>query len=152
MSPSASLVSRCLFSVLCFVFALASFAVAKDARQFIGHYQISNVTQEGTLVHLTMRLEIFNYSGQDIRQGAVALYTSDLRAQPLGGFSSLKLLLNRRSADITHDFTVPVKEYQRWTTAGVRPALFFLFKDASGKTLKRSVTASRSILPSSTAR
>jgi len=138
-----------LFVVL--VLALASLAAAGDARQFIGRYQITNVSEEGSSVHLTMRLEVFNYSGHDIRQGAVALYTSELRSDAIGGFMPIKLFKNTRSADITQEFTIPAKEYKRWQEGGVRPALFFLFNDASGKTLKRSVTVSRAILPKSTA-
>jgi hypothetical protein len=138
-----------LFVVL--ALTLASLAEAGDGRQFIGRYQITNVSEEGTSVHLTMRLQVFNYSGHDIRQGAVALYTSDLRSEPIGGFTPIKLFRSTRSADITQEFTIPVKEYKRWQEGGVRPALFFLFNDASGKTLKRSVTVSRAILPNSTA-
>jgi hypothetical protein len=140
-----------LLPVLVLVLSLASLAATGDGRQFIGRYQITNVSEEGTAVHLTMRLQVFNYSGHDIRQGAVALYTSELRSEAIGGFMPIKLFRNTGSADITQEFTIPVKEYKRWQEGGVRPALFFLFNDASGKTLKRSVTVSRAILPKSTA-
>ena len=152
MSRSVSLIARNFITVVCLVFGLALLAAAKDARQFIGHYQITNVSEEGNSVHLTMRLQVLNYSGHDIRQGAVALYTSDLRSQPIGGFTPIKVLHNTGSADITQQFIVPVREYQRWQEGGVRPGLFFLYKDASGKTLKSSITAARAILPNLPAR
>lgn len=152
MSRSASLIARNFIIVTCLVFGLASLAAAKDARQFIGHYQITNVSEEGNSVHLTMRLQVLNYSGHDIRQGAVALYTSDLMSRPIGGFMPIKVLQNTGSADITQQFTVPLREYQRWQEGGVRPGLFFLYKDASGKTLKSSITAARAILPNLPAR
>ena len=152
MSRSAMVIVRNFITVACLVFGLGSLAAANDARQFVGHYQITNVSEDGNAVHLTMRLQVFNYSGHDIRRGAVALYTSDLTGQPIGGFMPIKLFRNTRSADITQQFTVPKQEYQRWQEGGVRPALFFLYNDASGKTLKRSITAARAILPNVTAR
>ena len=143
---------HCALAIVCLVLSLASFAAAGDARQFVGHYQISDVTEQGNTVHLTMRLQVFNYSGQDIRQGAVALYTSDLRSETaIGGFNIIKLLPNTRSVDITQQFTVPAREYKRWQQQGIKPALFFLNKDASGKTLKRRVTVAHAILPKPTA-
>jgi hypothetical protein len=150
MSRSAAFVSRYLLTAACFVLALASVAVAGDARQFVGRYQITNVSEQGASVHLTMRLQVFNYSGHDIRLGAMALYASQLSSEAIGGFMPIKLFRSTGSADITQEFTVPAKEYKRWQEGGVRPALFFLFNDASGKTLKRSVTVSRAILPKST--
>jgi hypothetical protein len=144
---SKSIPQRALITV-CLVLGVASFAAAGDGRQFVGHYQISEVTEQGNSVHLTMRLQVFNYSGQDIRQGAVALYTSDLRSETaIGGFSIIKLLPNTGSVDITHQFVVSAREYKRWQEQGIKPALFFLNKDASGKTLKRSITVARAILP-----
>ena len=145
-------ISRFTFAIACLVFGLTCFA-AENARQFIGRYQISDVTEQGNAVHLTMRLQVFNYSGEDIRMGAVALYTSDLRAdKPIGGFTAIKLLQNRRAADISEQFTVPAREYRRWREQGIKPALFFLSKDSTGKVLKRGITVSREIFPKQQAR
>ena len=152
MSRSASLIARNFITVACLVFGLGSLAAAKDARQFIGHYQITNVSEHGNSVHLTMRLQVLNYSGHDIRQGAVALYTSDLMSRPIGGFMPIKLFRSTGSVDITQQFTVSLQEYQRWQEGGVRPGLFFLYKNASGNTLKSSITAARAILPTLPAR
>ncbi len=126
--------------------AVAVCASAKDGRDFMAYYNVQNMSEAGNTVHLTLQLKIFNYSGADIHQGAVALYNSEPTPAPLGGFHAIKLFRAHHDADLVQQFTVPKREFDRWLR-GENPALFFLYKDARGKVLKSHVDLIRRPLP-----
>ncbi len=128
------------------VLALAAQAAANGGRDFMAYYNIQNVSESGTNVHLTLQLKIFNYSGSDIHQGAVALYNSEPTAAPLGGFNALKLFRAHHDVDLAQQFTISKREFDRWQH-GANPALFFLYKNAKGQVLKSHIDLVRRPLP-----
>lgn len=121
-------------------------ALAKDGRDFMAYYNIQNVSEAGKNVHLTLQLKIFNYSGADIHQGAVALYNSEAMAAPLGGFSAVKLFRAHHDVDLVQQFTIPKREFERWQR-GDNPTVFFLYKNAKGQVLKSHIDLVRRPLP-----
>jgi hypothetical protein len=126
--------------------AFAICALANNGRAFMAYYTINNVSEAGNNVHLTLQLKIFNYSGADIHQGAVALYNSELMAAPLGGFNAVKLFRAHHDVDLAQQFTIPKDEFRRWQS-GANPALFFLYKNAKGQVLKSHIDLVRRPLP-----
>ncbi len=126
--------------------AFAVCAQAKNGRDFMAYYNIQNVSDAGKGVRLTLQLKIFNYSGADIHHGAVALYNSEPMAAPIGGFNAIKLFRAHHDLDLTGQFTVSRREFDRWQRGG-SPALFFLYKDAKGQVLKSHIDLVRRPLP-----
>lgn len=127
--------------------AFAVCASAKNGqRDFMAYYNIQNVSEAGNNVHLTLQLKIFNYSGADIRQGAVALYNSEPTPAHLGGFNAVKLFRAHHDVDLVQQFTVSKREFTRWQS-GANPALFFLSKNAKGQVLKSHIDLVRRPLP-----
>lgn len=118
--------------------ASASWALAAEGRNFMGYYDISNVSSSGNQVQVTLQLKIFNNSKSDIQHGAVALYTSEPTSTPLGGFNAMKLFRAHHDADLARQFTIPKREFDRWQH-GAHPALFFLYQDAQGRTLRQNI-------------
>jgi hypothetical protein len=104
----------------------------------MGYYDISNVSGTRNTVQVTIQLRIFNYSEGDIQRGAVALYNSEPSPAPLGGFHAIKLFRKHHDVDLAQQFTIPQREFDRWQHGG-KPALFFLYKNAKGQTLKRNI-------------
>lgn len=102
-----------------------SIAAAKQGRDFAGTYQLSNISEAGNQVHVTITLKVFNYSGADIRNSGVALFSSDPNHEAIGAFPVVKLFSNSRSATLVQEFTVPKTEFQRWQQ-GVHPNFGFV--------------------------
>ena len=74
--------------------ASVSIAAAKQGRDFAGTYQLSNISEAGNSVHVTITLKVFNYSGADIRNSGVALFSSDANHEAIGAFAVVKLFPN----------------------------------------------------------
>ena len=51
---------------LCLALATVGYLGAKDGRDFAGFYDISDVTDLGEEVKLTLTVRVFNYSGTDV--------------------------------------------------------------------------------------
>ena len=51
-------------------------AGAKDGRDFAGYYSLTNVAEKGGAVELTLALQLFNYSGADLKQAVVTVRSS----------------------------------------------------------------------------
>jgi hypothetical protein len=66
-------------------------AVAKDGRDFAGHYSLTNVTEKGSQVEFMLALQLFNYSGADLQQAVVTVRASFPGPGVLGSFAPIKL-------------------------------------------------------------
>jgi len=108
-----------------------SIASAKQGRDFAGTYQLSNISDAGNQVHVTITLKVVNYSGADIRNSGVALFSSDANHQAIGAFAVVKLFPNSRLTTLVQDFTVSKAEFQRWQ-AGAHPNFGFVSQDPNG--------------------
>lgn len=128
--------------LLCLVFCLSMTALAADGRDFSGSYRISHVSHQGNTVHLTLSLQLFNFSSGDIQDGAVALYDSEPTRSPLGGFNAIPVFHHGQAVHLSQQFTVPAAEYRRWQK-GQKPILFFLSKNADGNVFLRGIDLSR---------
>jgi len=125
----------CLFVVVLLA-NVASFA--KDGREFAGYYSLGNVIQDGELVHLTLNLQVFNYSAADVKQAVIRLHESGAGLTVHGAFQPIKLLANNRDVKLKQQFVVPRHEYERWQN-GVQPSLFIVYQDAAGQRWERTI-------------
>lgn len=137
MRANASSALRSIVVAALFV-AFAVCALAKDGRDFMAYYDVSNVAAASSNVTLTLRLRLFNYGKNNIQQGAVALYNSEPNPAALGGFPAMKLLRAHHDADLAQQFTISRREFDRWQR-GATPALFFLYKDAKGHVVRSHI-------------
>lgn len=120
-------------------------AAAKNGRDFAGFYSVSNVTDQGNQVALTLRVQVFNHSDLDLKQPLLTLRESPGRA--LGAFQPVKLWRNHGELRLTQQFVVPKREFERWHK-GSQPALMVVYRDAQGQRYDRFVQMSnRPALP-----
>ncbi|HZP63507.1 MAG TPA: hypothetical protein VFB28_08850 [Terriglobales bacterium] len=120
--------------------SLTSFA--KDGRDFAGYFSVGDVSTDGDMVHLTLNLQVFNYSAVDVRQAVIKLHESGPGVAVDGAFRPIKLLANNHEIKLRQQLTVPRHEYERWQN-GIKPSLFMVYQDAGGHHWERSIELSR---------
>lgn len=133
-----------LFALLT-LFAAA--AVAKDGRDFAGHYSLTTVTEKGDQVELTLALQLYNYSGADLKQAVVTVHAPHAVPGMVATFAPIKLWRNDGDVIVRQQLTIPRAEYLRWSTR-VQPPVFIGYTDENGHSLERFAQLSRSpIIP-----
>jgi hypothetical protein len=119
--------SNCLthvLSSLILIVSLTSASAAAQARHFAGSYQLTGITQTKDAVQVTITLDLRNYSGADISNGSVVLYSSGPNPSLLGAFNAISVFHYYQQIVISQTFTIPVGEYALWQQ-GRDPALRF---------------------------
>lgn len=127
-------------------------AFAKDGRDFVGFYAVSNVRPLGdspdtslgadttTRVKLTLTIRLFNYGDQgDIQQPVIELLGSEISPVVAGQFNSVKSLPSRHSAIVAGQFTVTRAEYQSWGQHGATPIVMVQYRGESGRIFTQKV-------------
>jgi hypothetical protein len=117
-------------------------AVAKDGRDFAGHYSLTNVNDQGSHVELTLALHLFNNSGADLQQAVVTVRPSHAGPDVLGTFAPIKLWRSGRDIVVRQQLTIPREQYQRWST-GTQPSVFIGYSTEDGRQLQRWAQLSR---------
>jgi hypothetical protein len=117
-------------------------AGAKDGRDFAGHYSLTNVTEKGSQVELTLVLQVFNYSGADLKQAVVTVRLPAPGPGVLGSFAPIKLWRNESGVVVSQQLTITREEYLRWSTR-TQPAVFIGYSDAEGHAYHRWAQLSR---------
>jgi len=93
--------------IACLVLLAASVSWARDGRDFAGYYAFSNVQEQETSVQLTLTLQIFNYSGADIKNAAIQLHETGVGAGTRGAYGTIKMFPKMRDIRVSHEFTIP---------------------------------------------
>jgi len=106
-------------------------AIAKDGRDFAGFYSLSSVAQQGDAVRVTLELQLFNYSGADLRDAVIAVRQSPGMAD-LGSFAPVPLWRDGHDVVVGRQFTVPRSEFEQWSTHG-QPNVVVLHTDSDGQ-------------------
>lgn len=117
-------------------------AVAKDGRDFAGHYSLTNVTDKGGQVELTLALRLFNYSGADLKQAVVTVRSPRLGPGVLGSFPPIKLWRSGSDIVVTQQLSIAREEYQLWSTR-TQPGVFVGYSDEEGHEYRRWAQLSR---------
>jgi len=133
--------SRCVSRAgVCALLAmlLSSFlSFAKDGRDFAGYYNVADATEQGDQVQVTLRVRVFNYSGQDIRQALVVLH------QPAGlgiygVIKPIKMLPALKDGKVSEQVTIPRHVYEQWQK-GDSPEISLVYHDAQGTRWEKSI-------------
>jgi hypothetical protein len=128
---------RAMFlSILLICLLGAALAPAKDGRDFAGFYEVSNVTDLGEEVSLTLTVRIFNYSGGDV-EGAIAVLSDAGKEDDAWGEYAGVSVAENQSTRLSADFTVSRQEYERWLS-GSTPALRIEYQQP-GNAVRRMV-------------
>ena len=117
-------------------------AGAKDGRDFAGHYSLTNVTEKGSQVELTLVLQVFNYSGADLKQAVVAVRSAPPVPAVLESSAPIKLWRNGSGVVVSQQVTIAREEFERWSTR-MQPAVFIGYSDAEGHSYHRWAQLSR---------
>jgi hypothetical protein len=128
-----------LFAAMVFV---SVSAVAKDGRDFAGHYSLTNVIEKGSQVELTLALQLFNYSGADLQQAVVTVRSSPPGPGVLATFAPIKLWRSGSEVVVRQQLTIAREEYLHWSTR-TQPAVFIGYSDEDGHAYRRWAQLSR---------
>lgn len=124
--------------VLLSTLALVPAGQATDGRDFAGFYEVSNVTDLGDTVRLTLTVRIFNYSDADLSGATITLQDSLQAATDYGSYPGSLSLADRESVRLTNEFTLPRTEYDRWQN-GATPSLRIQHSDGAGNAVQRMI-------------
>jgi len=117
-------------------------ARAKDGRDFAGHYSLTNVPDQGSQVELTLTLQLFNYSGADLKEGVVTVRPAPPVPGVLASFAPIKLWRSGGGVVVSQQLTIPRAEYRQWSTR-IPPAVFIGYSDDEGRPYLRSAQLTR---------
>jgi hypothetical protein len=139
-----------LLNLVWLAVAFAPLATAQS-RHFPATYQIADVSEEDSQVQLTISLTVHNFSGADIRDARIVLYSSDPHADPIGEFDSIRMLPSYQDAAVRGRFTVPRAEFDQWRQ-GMKPRLSILIPNGSEDTRIESLDLHRDAVPANPVR
>ena len=120
-------------------------AGAKDGRDFAGHYNLTNISEKDGQVELTLTLQLFNYSGADLKQAVVTIHAPHAVPGVLASFAPIKLWRSGSAVVVSQQLTIPRAEFERWSTR-IQPPVFIGYSDEDGHAFERSAQLSRSPL------
>ncbi|HUJ41262.1 MAG TPA: hypothetical protein VLW54_12010 [Candidatus Acidoferrales bacterium] len=116
--------------------ALPSHAAGNEVT---GFYRVTQVTDLGKQVRVTLHIRLANNTRQDLSITRVGIHPSAAPvAAPRDMQSSWAYLEQRQSAGMDQVFVVSRAEYTRWTHGG-HPALRVEFQPAGGATQVRTI-------------
>jgi hypothetical protein len=118
-------------------------ATANLGQPFSGYFDVSGVQKQGDIVQVTLHLKMFNHSNEDVTSVIVALFDNEPIQFLRGNFQPVKVWKSQKFIQISQEFSVPQREYDKWFSGPGQPNLVILFQDANGNSLQRGVQISR---------
>lgn len=122
--------------------AIVFTAAAKDGRDFAGFYSLTDVSEQGDQIQVTLDIQLFNYSGADLKQTNVSVYPSRNPMEPLHSFSPVSIWRSRGYVVLKQTLLVSREQFEEWAS-GTQPNLAIVYTDASGEARERSAQLSR---------
>ena len=119
---------RQVMKVLCVpvaVLGLAQWTMGGAPARFAGSYELSNVVEDGSEVHLTLKVTVMNPTTH-IKGGIVALLDSQPSSTLIGQVGTIKVLSHLSESAISKDSTISLAEYAKWQR-GHEPVRFQSF-------------------------
>jgi hypothetical protein len=126
---------------LALLFLVILTASAKNGRDFGGSYSVSNVVEQGDQAVVTMRVQLFNYSGTDLKKAVVTLRPFHAGPVPSSEFKAVNVWPKRGEVRLTQQVVISRRELATWRN-GAQPPLFVVYRDASGHRWERYVQLS----------
>ena len=122
--------TRFLGLALLLLLAAGSLAATNFTRAFNGHYQLSDVVEEGNQVEVTMTLTLVNSSKTTVTGGIVAVLSSEATPTLIASFDPIKSLPSKAQVVVTQRLSISAAEYKSWQT-GSAPRLQFLVSNGT---------------------
>ena len=116
---------------------VAFVALAEGGRDFSAFYDLSNVTDMGDEVWVTVTLETFDHSATDAYDATLILENQLMPGEHYGTIWA-GFIGSNQSVTASGDFVVPLWVYERWRE-GVPPIVRIEFTDAGGGLERRFV-------------
>jgi len=120
----------------------AAVAPAKDGRDFGGFYSLTGATPDGGQVHVTLSLQLFNYSGADLDQATVAVRSGPPESITFGTYDAVRDWRDGAGVAFTLHLTIPEAAYESWRRRR-QPAISIVNRDGEGRTWERAAQVSR---------
>ena len=124
----------------------AASAFGKDGRNFGGFFNLADVTQAGDREQVTLVLQVYNYSGADLKEAVVTLRESHPSSEVLGTFDPIPLWRSGESVTLRREVNITREEYRRWSSRG-QPNLFVAYRDGDGRQLEWTAQLSQRATP-----
>lgn len=121
-------------------------AFGKDGRNFAGFFNLTGVAQQGDRVQVTLVLQVFNYSGADLKQAVVTVRESHPSSEVLGTFDPIPVWRSGKTITLERQMTLTNHEYRQWTTRG-QPNVFVAYRDGDGRQLEWTAQLSQRATP-----
>jgi hypothetical protein len=123
-----------LIRALCLPLALVSItaplAMGSISDRFPGSYQISNVVEDGSQVHVTFKLVVINPGKDEIKGGIVMLLNSQPDHGLITSLGTIKSLAGSSQQTVTKSVTLSAEEFAKWLD-GKDPVLEYLVPNGS---------------------
>jgi len=103
---------------------------AEDGRDFSGFYELSNITDLGDAVSVTLTLQVFNHGDADVYDVTLTVLTPAGPDSDIGTLSS-PFIGSSESVHLSGDLILPPEEYERWQR-GIPPMPRIEFSNAAG--------------------
>jgi len=110
---------------------------ADGGRDFAGSYALSEVTDLGPEVRVTLTVRVHNYSDADVSDATITLEDSLFPDTSYGQFEHVSIARGE-SVRLQDVFMVASSEYEVWQAGGA-PHLRVRFRDAAGKDAERLI-------------
>jgi hypothetical protein len=117
-------------------------APAKDGRDFAGFYSLTGASPDGDQVHVTLTVQLYNYSGADLEQAAVAIRSGPPETITFGTYDAVREWQDGSDVKFAIHLTVPQAVYESWARLR-QPAICIVNRDERGRTLERTAQVSR---------
>jgi hypothetical protein len=132
-------------SLICLLLCAALTSLAEDGRDFAGSYEVTNVTDLGADIRVTLTVRVFNYSGSDVSNAEVTLEDSLRPGTDYSSYPTQITIADRQSVRISSEFTVSRQEYDYWEK-GSAPSLRIDFQNSEGTAVRRKIEMSRGLV------
>jgi hypothetical protein len=132
---------RCSFALLVFSALAGTAAIARNGRDFAGFYDLAGIEDRGSAVEVTLVLQLYNYSGADVRQAIVMLRELPPATRTLATFASIPVWRDGTALVIHRQVTMPREEFLQWRGHS-QPNLFVVNRDESAREWQRRVQLS----------
>jgi hypothetical protein len=117
-------------------------AHAKDGRDFAGFYSLTNITEKGGQVELTVGFQLFNYSGAELQNAVVTVQSTAPGPDALATFAPIKLWPSGGDVFLSQRITIPRAQLARWSNRAT-PAVFIAPGGENGFAHRRPAQLSR---------
>lgn len=117
-------------------------ATANMGQPFTGYFDVSGVQKQGDMVQVTLHLKMFNHTNADVKSVIVTLFDNEPILFLRGNFQPVQVWKSQKFIEMSQEFSVPQREYDKWLSGPGQPNLVILFQDANGNSLQRGVQIS----------